>query len=205
MTAMAYSIEIKLFDDYIEEHSTANKTYKLSKNTKSDFVYNPWLYEGMESETFEIENLKYNNKQVDKRYIKRDGVCYTDNPFYVKDVIKVEFPFDEDRELHRVQYSTKYKMNYNRYFHEYVFKEFCQHFSLTVSLQDYRIHKNNKEYMLKWELFTPYEKYDYLSQNTLEYNKDKLTLDIADLLFPGNGYIITLSSAPFGTIKPEEK
>lgn len=103
MTAMAYSIEIKLFDDYIEEHSTANKTYKLAENVKSNFLYNPWLYEGMESETFEIENLKYNNRKVEKHYIKRNKPCCTENPFYVKDVITVEFPFDEDQELHKVE------------------------------------------------------------------------------------------------------
>ncbi len=87
-------------------------------------------------------------------------------------------------------------MGYDRYFHEYIFKEFCQHFSLAVSLKDYRVHKNEKEYMLKWELFTPYEKYDYLQQNILEYSKNKVVLNIADLLFPGNGYIITLNSVP---------
>ena len=173
----------------------------MSENAKTNFLYNPWLYEGMESETFEIENIRYNNQNVEEKYIERNKPTYTENPFYMKDVIKVEFPFEKKRELHRVQFSTKFRMNYDRYFHEYVFKEFCQHLSLMISLYDCRAHKNDKEYMLKWELFTPYEKYDYLSQSTLEYNKNKVTLNIADLLFPGNGYIITLNSAPLGTIK----
>lgn len=196
ITTMAYSIEIRLFDDYIEEHCIANKTYKLAKNVKSSFLYNPWLNEGMESETFVIEDLKYNNKKVKEDFVKRNGLCHTENPLYVKDVVKVEFPYDKTAKQHRVQYSTSYRTNYDKYFHEYIFKEFCQHFSLYVSLQDCRTHKNNKEYMLKWEMFTSYETYDALSQNMLNHDRNKLTLNIADLIIPGNGYIITLNSAP---------
>ncbi len=41
LVSMAYSIEIRLFDEYIEEYSIANKTYKLAENAKAFFCIIP--------------------------------------------------------------------------------------------------------------------------------------------------------------------
>lgn len=201
MKTMARAVEITLFDEYIEVHNAVNITYITSENANTGFSYNPWLYEGLESETFKIEELKYNHERVEKFCVKRGKAEYTSNPFYVSNVVKAYVPFDNNMRKHKIKYSTRYMTDYDRYFHEYVFKEFCQFFSLTVSLNDCRTYKMDKEYMIKWGMFTPYKTYDHSSQNMLDHKKDKLTFNVADLMIPGNGYVITLNSAEPGIIK----
>lgn len=141
LMTMARSIKITLYDEYIEVHNTVNMTYHIDRDESFRFKYNPWMYEGLESDTFEIESFKYNGKIIARKYIKKGKIEYTANPFYIKNVIKVEFPFSQEGETHKIQYSVKYKTDYDRYFHEYVFKEFCQYFMLNASLVDKRKNK----------------------------------------------------------------
>lgn len=201
METMARAVEITLFDKYIEVHNTVNITYITSDNANTGFAYNPWMYEGRESETFKIEELKYNHERVEKFCVQKGKAEYTSNPFYVSNKVKAYVPFDNGQRKHKIKYSTRYNTDYSRYFHEYVFKEFCQFFSLTVSLKDCRTNKMDKEYMIKWGMFTPYKTYDHSSQNMLIHDKDRLTFNVADLMIPGNGYVITLNSAAPGIIK----
>ncbi len=198
---MARAVEITLFDEYIEVHNTVNVTYITSENADTGFTYNPWLYEGLESETFKIEELKYNHENVEKSCVEKGKPEYTSNPFYVNNVVKTHIPFDGNKRKHKIKYSTRYRTDYDRYFHEYVFKEFCQFFSLTITLNDRRTCKKDKEYMIKWGMFTPYKTYDHSSQDMLDHNKDRITFNVADLMIPGNGYVITLNNTASGIIK----
>lgn len=119
----------------------------------------------------------------------------------MNNVVKTHIPFDGNKRKHKIKYSTRYRTDYDRYFHEYVFKEFCQFFSLTITLNDRRTCKKDKEYMIKWGMFTPYKTYDHSSQDMLDHNKDRITFNVADLMIPGNGYVITLNNTASGIIK----
>jgi hypothetical protein len=198
---MSRSIKLVLYDNYIEVHNTVDMVYQLAPNSTFTFIYNPWMYEGLESDTFEIKQFKYNGKPISKKCYKPENVEYTSNPFYVTNVVKVEVPFDKNIQRHEVYYSVKYQTNYDRYFHEYMFKEFCHFFSLNVSLEDNRTDKTTKEYVLKWGMFTPYKKYDQSSQRMLGHSKKELNFSVSDLMIPGNGYVITLNNARPDIIK----
>lgn len=203
ITTMSRSIKLTLYDDYIEVTNTVNVTYRV--NGRDRFKYNPWMYEGLESETFNLIEIKYNGRKVNNRHIKSGTIKYTSNPFYVTNVIRVDFPFSENKKDHNIKYKVTYRTNYARYFHEYVFKEFCQYFSLNVSLDDKRINKMGKEYMIKWGMFTPYKIYDHSSQNMLRHEKNAVEFNVSNLMLPGNGYVITLNAAPMGAIREKKQ
>ena len=92
-------------------------------------------------------------------------------------------------------------MDYDRFFHEYVFTEFCNNFSLTLDMIDQRQDKKDKEYMIKWAMFTPHKSKGFSSTNMLEHEKNRIRFNVSDLMVPGTGYITTLSSAKLGLIK----
>lgn len=204
ISTMSRTVEITLYDAYIEVKNSISITYQKIQGMEYSFEYNPWLYEGLESESFKLYGVKYNGKEVEGSCIKKGTTHSTSNPFYVTDIVKLSIPFDLNQQQHRVQYRTCYKTDYDRYFHEYIFREFCHFFNLAVSLKDMRIDKKEKEYMLRWGLFTPYKSMDYSSKNILNHEKDQLNFNVYNLMIPGNGYFLTLNSAPFGIIKKAE-
>lgn len=201
LESVSRSLKIILYDDYIDITNTTNMSYILAPGEQYNFVYNPWMYEGIESDSYELLFMRYNGRDIDEQYIQKGKMKYTVNPFYVCNVVTVKVPFDNDIRRHKIRYSTNYKVDYDRFFHEYVFREFCEYFMLNVNLIDKRSDKKGKEYMLKWGMFTPYKAQDYSSKNMLLHEKERIVFDTANIMVPGNGYILTLSSAPFGVIK----
>ena len=125
----------------------------------------------------------------------------TQNPFYVTDVIKLEIPFDRSKEEHQIQYESVYHVDYDRFFHECVFKELCKGFTLEASLEDRRTDKKDKEYMIKWSIFTMHGEQDFVSRNMLNHHKNNIFCNPVDIMLPGSGYILTLGSAKTGVIK----
>ena len=205
---LSRSIDIVLYDQYIDITNSTNMTYITGPtDITTNFVWNPWLYPGIEVDTYKIFSVSYNDKSLGEDYISKGKPSYTQNPFYVNNVIKLKIPFDPAKSKHHIQYKANYHVDYDRFFHEYVFSEFCKQFSLIVTLEDRRTKKYNRDYMLKWSVFTLYSDQDYSSKNMLCHEKNKITFNSVDLMIPGNGYILTLGSAPINSIqiKNEEK
>lgn len=202
LNQLSRSIDIILRDQYIEITNSTNMTYITAPTaTPTGFVWNPWLYPGIEVESYKILSASYNDKGLKEDYIIKGNPEYTQNPFYVNNVIKLNIPFDETKVEHHVKYKTNYFVEYDRFFHEYVFSEFCKQFSLVATLEDRRTKKINREYMLKWSVFTLHSEQDYTSKNILFHEKNRVTFNSVDLMVPGNGYILTLGSAPKDSIQ----
>lgn len=195
-------VNIELKDEYIEITNRTNITYVTPNSAEGMFFkWNPWLYEGIESKTYHFTEISYNGKRLPLDMVEKGEMKPTDNPFYVKDVITLNIPFDEQKTEHRFQYQTKYCVDYDRFFHEYVFSELCNIFSLNIDLVDSRGNKEDKEYMLKWGMFTPHKSKGFSSKSMLTQTKNKIVFNVSDLMLPGTGYIVTLSSAKPGVIK----
>lgn len=199
---LSRSITIVLKDECIEITNSTNITYITVGSAEGmSFKWNPWLYEGIESKTYSFLYIYYNQKKIPLSQVKRGVQKYTQNPFYVSDVISIEIPFDASETKHNIRYKTKYCVDYDRFFHEYVFTEFCNNFSLTLDMIDQRQDKKDKEYMIKWAMFTPHKSKGFSSTNMLEHEKNRIRFNVSDLMVPGTGYITTLSSAKLGLIK----
>ena len=125
--------------------------------------------------------------------------CFVSSTF--EDLKEERIPFDETKVEHHIKYKTNYFVEYDRFFHEYVFSEFCKQFSLVATLEDRRTKKINREYMLKSSVFTLHKEQDYTSKNMLFHEKNGVTFNSVDLMVPGNGYILTLGSAPKNSIQ----
>lgn len=205
ITTMSRSIELILQDKHIKVKNTINILYQNAVGEGYTFRFNPWLYDGLESNSFDLFDVKYNGRNIEESCIKRGEIRNTSNPFYITNVARLEIPFDSQLQQHRIQYRTSYETDYDRYFHEYVFREFCHFFNLAVSMRDERTDKKDKEYMLRWGIFTPYQSHDFSSKNILTHEKDQLNFNVCNLMIPGNGYILTLNSAPIGIIRNNKK
>lgn len=197
MESFVRSVIVTLRDSFIEVENYCNITYI---GTRKSFRINPWLHKGIESDSYQIINMRYNNKTLDNAIVKKSEGKPTANPFYVSDVISAEILFDENLDHHKVQYKAAYRVDYDRFFHEYVFKEYCSSFHMDVTLYDKRQDKANQEYELKWSMFTPYPEQDHTSKDMLIYTSDRVVFNTSNLMLPGNGYIITLNSAEQGKI-----
>ena len=204
LTKMTRHINIILYDDFIKIVNSINMTYYQKDDGKLEmkFSWNPWLYPGREVESYKIYKIRYNGKQLDaKTYVTKGEPLQTQNPFYVTDVIKLEIPFDRSKEEHQIQYESVYHVDYDRFFHEYIFRELCKGFTLEASLEDRRTDKKDKEYMIKWSIFPMHREQHFISGNMLSYNKNKIFCNPVDVMMPGGGYILTLESAKTGIIK----
>ena len=204
---MTRRISIILFDDYIKIVNSTNMTYYQKDDGKHEmkFSWNPWLHPGREVESYKIHKVKYNGEFLDaQECVTKGKPQQTQNPFYVTDVIKLEIPFDRSKEEHQIQYESVYHVDYNRFFHECVFKELCKGFTLEASLEDRRTDKKDKEYMIKWSIFPMHIEQDFVSRNMLHHNKNNILCNQIDIMMPGSGYILTLGSAKTGVIKGAE-
>lgn len=200
--SFARYVNIELKDEYIEVTNRTNVTYYTPNSAEGMcFKWNPWLYEGIESETYHFTDISYNGKRLSLDVVKKGEMKPADNPFYVRDVVMVNIPFDDQETKHNFQYQTKYCVDYNRFFHEYVFSELCNIFSLNITLMDSRTSKEDKEYMIKWGMFTPHKSKGFSSKRILTQTKNQVVFNVSDLMLPGTGYIVTLSSAKPGVIK----
>ena len=207
LTRMTRRISIILFDDYIKIVNSTNMTYYQKDDGKHEmkFSWNPWLHPGREVESYKIHNVKYNGEFLDaQECVTKGKPQQTQNPFYVTDVIKLEIPFDRSKEEHQIQYESVYHVDYDRFFHERVFKELCKGFTLEASLEDKRTNKKDKEYMIKWSIFTMHEEQDFVSRNMLNHHKNNIFCNPVEIMLPGSGYILTLGSAKTGVIKGAE-
>lgn len=207
LTRMTRRISIILFDDYIKIVNSTNMTYYQKDDGKHEmkFSWNPWLHPGREVESYKIHNVKYNGEFLDaQECVTKGKPQQTQNPFYVTDVIKLEIPFDRSKEEHQIQYESVYHVDYDRFFHECVFKELCKGFTLEASLEDKRTNKKDKEYMIKWSIFTMNEEQDFVSRNMLNHHKNNIFCNPVEIMLPGSGYILTLGSAKTGVIKGAE-
>lgn len=207
LTRMTRRISIILFDDYIKIVNSTNMTYYQKNDGKHEmkFSWNPWLHPGREVESYKIHKVKYNGEFLDaQECVTKGKPQQTQNPFYVTDVIKLEIPFDRSKEEHQIQYESVYHVDYNRFFHECVFKELCKGFTLEASLEDRRTDKKDKEYMIKWSIFPMHIEQDFVSRNMLHHNKNNILCNQIDIMMPGSGYILTLGSAKTGVIKGAE-
>ncbi|RHP51243.1 DUF4062 domain-containing protein [Clostridiaceae bacterium AF31-3BH] len=207
LTRMTRRISIILFDDYIKIVNSTNMTYYQKDGGKHEmkFSWNPWLHPGREVESYKIHNVKYNGEFLDaQECVTKGKPQQTQNPFYVTDVIKLEIPFDRSKEEHQIQYESVYHVDYDRFFHERVFKELCKGFTLEASLEDKRTNKKDKEYMIKWSIFTMHEEQDFVSRNMLNHHKNNIFCNPVEIMLPGSGYILTLGSAKTGVIKGAE-
>lgn len=207
LTRMTRRISIILFDDYIKIVNSTNMTYYQKDDGKHEmkFSWNPWLHPGREVESYKIHNVKYNGEFLDaQECVTKGKPQQTQNPFYVTDVIKLEIPFDRSKEEHQIQYESVYHVDYDRFFHECVFKELCKGFTLEASLEDKRTNKKDKEYMIKWSIFTMHEEQDFVSRNMLNHHKNNIFCNPVEIMLPGSGYILTLGSAKTGVIKGAE-
>lgn len=139
---LARSIDIVLKDQYIEITSSTNMVYVTeSVSFPTEFIWNPWLHPGIEVDTYRIFSVQYNNVELIDGYITKKRPTSTRNPFYVNNVIELKIPFDETKTEHQIQYKTNYCVEYDRFFHEYVFAQFCRQFSLVATLEDRRTKK----------------------------------------------------------------
>lgn len=207
LTRMTRRISIILFDDYIKIVNSTNMTYYQKDDGKHEmkFSWNTWLHPGREVESYKIHNVKYNGEFLDaQECVTKGKPQQTQNPFYVTDVIKLEIPFDRSKEEHQIQYESVYHVDYDRFFHERVFKELCKGFTLEASLEDKRTNKKDKEYMIKWSIFTMHEEQDFVSRNMLNHHKNNIFCNPVEIMLPGSGYILTLGSAKTGVIKGAE-
>lgn len=208
LTRMTRRISIILFDDYIKIVNSTNMTYYQKDDGKHEmkFSWNPWLHPGREVESYKIHNVKYNGEFLDaQECVTKGKPQQTQNPFYVTDVIKLEIPFDRSKEEHQIQYESVYHVDYDRFFHECVFKELCKGFTLEASLEDKRTNKVDKEYMIKWSIFTMHMQQDFVSRNMLNHHKNNIFCNPVDIMLPGSGYILTLGSAKPGVIKGQNE
>ena len=207
LTRMTRRISIILFDDYIKIVNSTTMSYYQKDGGKHEmkFSWNPWLHPGREVESYKIHNVKYNGEFLDaQECVTKGKPQQTQNPFYVTDVIKLEIPFDRSKEEHQIQYESVYHVDYDRFFHERVFKELCKGFTLEASLEDKRTNKKDKEYMIKWSIFTMHEEQDFVSRNMLNHHKNNIFCNPVEIMLPGSGYILTLGSAKTGVIKGAE-
>lgn len=208
LTRMTRRISIVLFDDYIKIVNSTNMTYYQKDDGKHEmkFSWNPWLHPGREVESYKIHNVKYNGEFLEaQEYVTKGKPKRTQNPFYVADVIKLEIPFDRSKKEHQIQYESVYHVDYDRFFHECVFTELCKEFMLEASLEDRRTNKVDKEYMIKWSIFTMHKQQDFVSRNMLNHHKNNIFCNPVDIMLPGSGYILTLGSAKPGVIKGQNE
>ncbi len=201
LESLTRSLELVLYDQYIEVNNTTRLVFIDENGSMESFDFNPWLYEGIETESYSFIGVRYNDKDVFSESVLKGTPHYTANPFYVTDVKKIHIPFQRELRKHSVWYRTNYKVDYDRFFHEYVFEKFCEWFHLNIVLTDRRTERQNREYMIKWGMFTPYKEIDHSSTTMLHNRKDRVEFDIENLMIPGNGYVVTLNSTSPGKIK----
>lgn len=183
-------ITINLLDEYIEIDTLTQYIF-YGIPDKDNFSFFPWLFPGIEQNTYDFITVKY-NAATDSEYIKRGTFKPTPNESYVSGGIGIEIPYDKDKIEHNITFRTKYCTEYARFFHSYSFKKICEHFNLSASLYDYR--KEAKDaYALKWEMFTPYRDYSFNSKNKISQTDSEIKFSPINWIIPGCGYIITLN------------
>lgn len=188
-------IDLTLYDDYIEIENTTSIHFYKKKGESFTYVFEPWLRPGIESESYQFLDLKYNHdSQNDKsRYIKYGEFKKTQNPFYQSGGVGISIPFEEEAEFHNLVYIGRYRTDYALFFHSFSFKQFCKTFRLRVQLSDKRSDVSKDKYVLKWEMFTPNADYEYNSKEMMRQTDDLIQFASVPWMYPSSGYIVTLN------------
>lgn len=184
------NIGINLHDEYIEIISYVQFVFK-GNDIKDEFSFFPWVYPGIEEHTYEFVDVRY-NAQSNQNYIKRGEFKQAANESYVTGGIGINIPYDKNVNEHNITYKSKYHVDYAKFFHSFIFKNYCERFYLSATLHDYR--KNAQDdYLLKWEMFTPNQEYGFNSRRKISQTDTEIRFSPVEWMTPGCGYIITIN------------
>ena len=103
-------ITINLLDEYIEIDTLTQYIF-YGIPDKDNFSFFPWLFPGIEQNTYDFITVKY-NAATDSEYIKRGTFKPTPNESYVSGGIGIEIPYDKDKIEHNITFRTKYCTEY---------------------------------------------------------------------------------------------
>lgn len=185
------NIEIGLYDEYIEIVTFLQYVFRGNDEKEKEFRFFPWLYPGLEENTYEFIDVKY-NAVSNQDYIKKGNFKQATNELYVTGGIGISIPYDKNVIEHNITYKSRYHTEYAKFFHSYIFKKYCEHFCLSAILHDYR-NSPKEKYLLKWEMFTPNQEYGYNSKRKISQTDTEIRFSPIEWMVPSCGYIITIN------------